>query len=488
MPLQKEGGGKAVTHHIPAFSLKSGIGQDFVAWLQQSLGGGKSEKEAVQVARRAMKFFMNALQGGDKDTILQQDHVDCCLGCPDIIIKFEETLTVHWKLQATGALPYMKALRDVIDYRKCRGVTDNVLRRFALTEVYINRGIRNFAKKKKSDYRRNLDLETLIAKNSWATMADMETVIPHHSDRYHEVVKRCISNGKETNSSDLTFATRYIITFLFMRVKATRPMTFQYLTVDMFENSKSSNGFIDQTEFKTSDKYTFDTLVLSQDVITVIDSYVSNVRPLLYPKCPYLLVTGNGNQMSNLGAAFAILVFEAIGKSVNPTRYRQIVETESSARLCRDDQDIITKDQKHSSNVAKRIYKKMLSRDVATRGAECMEKMVGPARSEHTKGLAESLSKSSLCANVAEHGADVGGSPEQGGEQFATQLPQCLPATIVEIDVNPPVTSELPTTSVTTLSPTVLEGDGIDENDDKDEVVPIVDVVDVDNEVGGQFV
>ena len=53
-------------------------------------------------------------------------------------------------------------------------------------------------------------------------------------------------------------------------------MTFQHLTVSMFENSKASNGFIDQKEFKTNLSYTFDSLVLDALPTRVIALYVEH--------------------------------------------------------------------------------------------------------------------------------------------------------------------------------------------------------------------
>ena len=88
-----------------------------------------------------------------------------------------------------------------------------------------------------------------------------------------------------------------------------------------------------------------------------------------------------------------LLVKEAIGKYINPTRYRQIVETGSAEKLDPDEQEIISKDQKHSSNVAKLHYRKQLSRDVATRGKQCMEKIVGDTRKETTEELANIVSE-----------------------------------------------------------------------------------------------
>ena len=46
------------------------------------------------------------------------------------------------------------------------------------------------------------------------------------------------------------------------------------------------------------------------------------------------------------------LVFDATGKYVHPTRYRQIVETASSTKLSSSAQNAISEDQKHSSFVA----------------------------------------------------------------------------------------------------------------------------------------
>ena len=63
-------------------------------------------------------------------------------------------------------------------------------------------------------------------------------------------------------SSELAFATRYLAVFLFIEVKDTRPVTYQYLTVDMCERAKSSVEFVDQTTFKTTKTYGFDSFIL----------------------------------------------------------------------------------------------------------------------------------------------------------------------------------------------------------------------------------
>ena len=73
------------------------------------------------------------------------------------------------------------------------------------------------------------------------------------------------------------------------------------------------------------------------------------------------------------------LVFEAIGKYIHPTRYRQIIETESSQLLTTEECQLVSEDQKHSSRVAKVHYRKRRSRDVALKGNACLKRLRGEA-------------------------------------------------------------------------------------------------------------
>ena len=142
-------------------------------------------------------------------------------------------------------------------------------------------------------------------------------------------------------------------------------MSYQYLTVDMVRTAKGNGGFIDQKKFKTASKYGFDSLILTDASMQVLDSYINFVRPLLKPQCEFVLVTRNGGQHSKLGDGMSRLVFDAIGKYIHPTRYRQIVETQSLNQLTSKEQRMLSEDQKHSSAVAKVHYQKQRSREVA---------------------------------------------------------------------------------------------------------------------------
>ena len=184
-------------------------------------------------------------------------------------------------------------------------------------------------------------------------------MIPCHLPRYKKVIELCKSESTfSVSCSDLIFATRFIATFLFLRVKGTRPVTYQFLTVHLFEEGKKNNGYIDQRLFKTADRYVIDSIVLDNTCIAILDGYVKYIRPLLQPSYSYLLTNRNGKQFCKLTGSFIILVFETTGKYVNPTRYRQIIETESFSNLELDECTWISEDQKHRTQVAKTNYQK----------------------------------------------------------------------------------------------------------------------------------
>ena len=229
---------------------------------------------------------------------------------------------------------------------------------------------------------RDLDIETLDARGHCATMGELLEVVTFHLPRYENTVKTCKTIPGQVNPSDLTFATNFVAVYLFIKVKGSRPMTYQYLTVDMVRTAKENGGFIDQKQFNTASTYGFDSLILTDASMKVLESYINFVRPLLQPQCQFVLITRNGGQHSKLGDVMSKLVFDAIGKYIHPTRYSQIVETQSLDKLTSKEQRILSEDQKHSSAVAKVHYQKQRSREVAVKAHEWLQKLQGSKGSE----------------------------------------------------------------------------------------------------------
>ena len=173
--------------------------------------------------------------------------------------------------------------------------------------------------------------------------------------------------------------------------------------------SIGENEILNQTIFKIKEKYGFDWLIFSNDVLTLINNYIDLIQTSLNPCCDYVLICRNGKQISKLSNIFGRVVFLAIGKYINPTRYRQIIETESAEKLTLDEQTCLSEDQKHTSNVAKIHYQKLRSENIAMKARSCLEKLQDSRKS--SEQLAE-VNKTTHSSNKLDFEKD---QPSQQG-------------------------------------------------------------------------
>ena len=376
---QTSGTTKHAVKLLPSFSSSCDIGEVFTKWLTGSGGGCKKDRTAQQIVTRCLKFLRFCCEDEEELTF---DVVDFSLCSPNLLFKFIDYLQEECKLGHGGRLGYIDAISEMIDFRKLHGASEAVLGKFSATELYLKRARKTVAKMMRLQWTQDFDIETLEARGHWATMEELLDVVKFHLPRYENTVKICKSTPAQVNPSDLTFATKFVAVYLFIKVKGSRPMTYQYLTLDMIATAKEKGGFIDQKTFKTAGKHGFDFLVLTDANMQVLNGYISYVRRLLKTKCDFVLVNRNGGQHGKLGELMSKLVFDAIGKYIHPTRYRQIVETQSLNQLSSEEQRILSEDQKHSSAVAKVHYQKQRSREVALKGHESLQKLQGAKGSE----------------------------------------------------------------------------------------------------------
>lgn len=368
---------QCVKKHLPSFDITTTIGKEFQTWLTGSGGGCKSIRQAQQIVRRSFKYLKFCCDDDDEEE-LSWDWIDFSLSSPNFLFKFVDAMQSNWGLGHAGRLGYLDSISDLIDFRKVHGVaSDVIVRNLTSTEVYLKRARRTISKMMRLQWTSDLDIDTLESKGHWATLDELLHVVTYHLPRYETVTQICRETPNKATPSDLSFATKFVAVYLFIKVKGSRPMTYQFLTVDMVASAKTNGGFIDQKQFKTTAKFGFDSLCLTESSTQVLDTYITHVRPLLKPACDYVLVTKNGRQHSKIGQLMSKMVFDATGKFIHPTRYRQIVETASLQQLSNSEQEMISEDQKHSSVVAKVHYQKRRSRDVATKAHECMKKLHG---------------------------------------------------------------------------------------------------------------
>ena len=240
------------------------------------------------------------------------------------------------------------------------------------------------AKLMRLSWTQDFNIETLGARGHWARMEELLEVVKFHLPHYENTMKICKSSPAQVNPSDLAFVMKFIAMYLFIKVKGSRSMTYQYLTVDMIATGKDKDGFIDQKKFKTSGKYGFDSLILTDGNMQVLNGYISYVRPLLKPQCDFIVVNRNGGQRGKLSEIVSKLLSDVIGKYIHPTcmHYRQIVEMGGLNQLTSEEQRILLEDQKHSYAVAKVHCQKGRSCEVAVKAHDCLQKLQGNKGSE----------------------------------------------------------------------------------------------------------
>ena len=182
-------------------------------------------------------------------------------------------------------------------------------------------------------------------------------MIPKLSPKFAELIKKCRESKESVSINEIVYCSRFVATFIFLRVKATRPQSIVYLTLQHIEKAHVNGGFVDATQFKTANEYIYDSLKFTDGSLTVIDQYIKYVRPLCKPTkdYPYVLLTTRGTQFQSIGSGMSLLISRAIGKHIHPTRYRQIIETASEENLTPAQQKVVNRYQCHSSTVAQRL-------------------------------------------------------------------------------------------------------------------------------------
>ena len=108
---------KCSTHKMPAFSIEDGIGHQFLKWISTLFGGGKCNT----------KNGTNWTMGEQQAESASEGYADCCLGSPSVIMNFFKVVTNEWEMSSSGALNYMKAIGELMDFRKSSGVSDEVI-------------------------------------------------------------------------------------------------------------------------------------------------------------------------------------------------------------------------------------------------------------------------------------------------------------------------------------------------------------------------
>ena len=109
---------------------------------------------------------------------------------------------------------YVASISDLLDFRKFNCPPASVLQNFAVTKVYVKRVQKCLAKDMRANWTTKLDIETLESRRSWATLSEVQSVIPFHHERYESVLENCMACRSSVTTADVTFATRFVTAYL----------------------------------------------------------------------------------------------------------------------------------------------------------------------------------------------------------------------------------------------------------------------------------
>ena len=132
-----------------------------------------------------------------------------------------------WNLGHPGRIGFLDAIAELVDYRKVNGALESVLRGLVSTEIYMKKVRKTVSKMMRLQSTSELDIDALEAKGHWATLEELLAVV----GRYDSVLKSCKEKPGAVLPINLSFATNFLAVYLFIKVKGSRPMTCQYLTV-----------------------------------------------------------------------------------------------------------------------------------------------------------------------------------------------------------------------------------------------------------------
>ena len=138
----------------------------------------------------------------------------------------------------------MNALNHLLDYRTSLATNENNFCFFAASEIYLYRVKKFLSKKQKTRVENGfnfaiLERNSLLGKFGKICKRLYLTI----GDKYKQIVLIATNNSSCVAAQDLSLATSFIVAVLFLMVKASRPMTYQNLTVAMIKEIKE-DGWI----------------------------------------------------------------------------------------------------------------------------------------------------------------------------------------------------------------------------------------------------
>ena len=181
---------RAQTRTIPSFTKDTPLGDKIVNWLQSMAGGDKSKSVANQALSKSLKYI-RFYSEDFMDEEVTESNIDYCLGSTSHIYRFFDYLEKDFDVSASGRIGYINVLFYLMDFRKFKGLNFDTLQNFSIVEIYVKRIRKCIGKEMRIHWKYDLDVDTLGSKGSWATLKELQSVLPYHLPRCKVIVENC---------------------------------------------------------------------------------------------------------------------------------------------------------------------------------------------------------------------------------------------------------------------------------------------------------
>ena len=122
---------------------------------------------------------------------------DYCLGSSVFLVDFMYAAERVWNLGFSSRKNYLNALQDMIDFRKFSGASPNIVHDFSVSETFFKRARKCLRKQRRIRWPNDFDIDNLESSGCWATVEELQSVIPFHIQRYKDILNEG-KNDKDT--------------------------------------------------------------------------------------------------------------------------------------------------------------------------------------------------------------------------------------------------------------------------------------------------
>jgi len=308
---------------------------------------------------------------------------------------FRKALVEEHGLKWSAVVKYSLALTHFLNYLRGTDLTSDQRARVERTLATLEASRKNASSAARSQLRRSGSREQREAQKTLVPIETMNKVAERLMGRTAELTQRIEREGGAAvvSMAEAAFFRMSTVFKLFHDAKITRRMIYSSLTLADWRALPRRDGckYLQSDSFKTSKTYGMDTVIFPVDLERQIDVYIGSFRPVLASgraaDAPWsdedrdaLWLNTNGKRLVDLSqdisAAFRLVDPKL---HINITSLRMSQQTAAREKLDPKAVEEVVRNSRHSSMVAQLHYEKIDSYEVAKRGMEHQQQLLGRA-------------------------------------------------------------------------------------------------------------